>query len=137
MRIDLDCKTGDEWPNLSELGDPVTEQDKIPRFADGTPVHPFGKPKHPWRSLGMILLTWTIAFVVVIGAFWLMFALVAEKHAHADEPSVRIFEQPGECTIDVDLRVSGTKRAACVDKLETAARLAKAEQRVNEKRKKK
>jgi len=114
----------------------VTDQDKIARFADGEPIHPFGKSKHFWRTLGEIALTWTIAFAVLIGVFWLLFALMSEKRAHADEPSVRIFEQPGECTIDVDLRVAGTKRAACVDKLETAARLAKMEMRVNERRRK-
>ena len=113
----------------------MTDQDKIPRFADGEPVHPFGKPSRPIRTIIEIVLTWAIVITILAGAFWLMFALISEKRAHADEPSVRIFEQPGECTIDVDLRVSGTKRAACVDKLETAARLAKAEMRVNEHRK--
>lgn len=135
MRLDPDCKTGDEWPNLSELGDPVTDQDKVARFADGEPVHPFGKPQHPWRTLGSIVVTWAIVAAVLIGAFWLMFALISEKRAHADEPTFRVFEQEGECFIDIELRVTGNKRAACVDKLETAARLAKAEMRVNEHRK--
>jgi hypothetical protein len=107
---------------------------------DGEPIHPFGKSKHFWRTLIEIALTWTIAFAVLIGVFWLLFALVAERHAHADvaprDPSVMIYEKPGECFIDVDLRVTGAKRAACVDKLETSARLAKAEMRVNERRKK-
>jgi len=119
----------------------VTDQDKIARFADGEPIHPFGKSKHFWRTLIEIALTWTIAFAVLIGVFWLLFALVAERHAHAEEaaprdPSVTIYEKPGECFIDVDLRVTGTKRAACVDKLEMSARLAKAEMRVNERRRK-
>ena len=50
--------------------------------------------------------------------------------------AARVFEVPGECRIGTDLRVTGSKRAACVDKLETAARLAKAEHRVNEGRRK-
>lgn len=114
----------------------MTDQDKIARFADGEPIHPFGKSKHFWRTLIEIALTWTIAFAVLIGVFWLLFALVSERRAHADETAARIFEVDGECFIDTDLRVTGAKRAACVDKLETAARLAKAEQRVNEGRRK-
>jgi hypothetical protein len=46
------------------------------------------------------------------------------------EPTV--FEAPGECSISADLRVSGPRRRACVERLETAARLARAEMRVNE-----
>lgn len=118
----------------------MTDQDKIARFADGEPVGPLRGPRPTWRVLGEIALTWTIAFAVIIGVFWLLFTLVAERRAHADaaprDPSVTIFEQPDECRIDIDLRVTGKKRAACVDKLETAARLAKAEQRVNEGRRK-
>ena len=118
----------------------MTDQDKIPRFADGEPVHPFGKPKHPWRTLISIFGTWALVAAVLIGAFWLLFSLVAERRAHADEtprdPSVTIFEQPGECFIDIELHVTGSKRAACVDKLETAARLAKMEMKINEGRRK-
>jgi hypothetical protein len=119
----------------------VTDQEKIPRFADGEPIHPFGTPKHRWRTLGEIFAVWALVLGVLGGIFWLMFTLVGERRAHAQEasprdPSVTIYEKPGECFIDIDLRVTGTKRAACVDRLETAARLAKAEQRVNERRKK-
>ena len=143
----------------------MTDQDKIPRFADGEPVGPLGKPKHLWRTLIEIALTWTIAFAVLIGVFWLLFALISEKRAHAEtamgevqrvdeptreltfrdpsvtptprDPSVMIYEKPGECFIDIDLRVTGTKRAACVDRLDTATRLARATMRVNEGRRKK
>jgi len=113
----------------------MTDQDKIARFADGEPLHPFGTPKHKWRTFAEIALTWTIVLAVLFGTFYLMFALLSVRHAHADEGAARIFEVDGECFIDTDLRVTGTRRAACVDKLETAARLARAEQRVNERRK--
>jgi hypothetical protein len=113
----------------------VTDQDKIPRFANGDPVHPLGKPEPPWRTLGVIFGTWALVIAVLIGAFWLMFALVAERRAHADETAARIFEVDGECYIDTDLRVTGNKRAACVNKLDTATRLSKMEMRVNEHRK--
>jgi hypothetical protein len=115
----------------------VTDQDKIPRFANGDPVHPLGKPEPPWRTLGVIFGTWALVIAVLIGAFWLMFALVAERRAHADETAARIFEVDGECYIDTDLRVTGNKRAACVDKLDTATRLARATMLVNEGRRKK
>jgi len=114
----------------------VTDQDKVARFPDGEPVHPFGTPKHKWRTLGEISAVWALAILVLVSVFYLMFMLVGERRAHAEEmprdPSVIIFEKEGECYIDVDLRVQGKHRAACVDRLETAARLARAEMRVNE-----
>jgi hypothetical protein len=118
----------------------MTDQDKIPRFANGEPVHPFGKPKNRLRTLVVILATWAFAITVLIGILWLMISLVGERHAHAQEqapqdPSVVIFDKAGECSIDIDLHVTGSKRAACVDKLDTATRLAKAEMRINERRK--
>ena len=119
----------------------MTDQDKIPRFANGDPVHPLGKPEPPWYMPGAITVTWALAVVVLIGAFWLILALAAERRAHAEEmprdPSVIIFEKEGECYIDIDLRVSGKKRAACVDRLDTATRLARATMLVNEGRRKK
>lgn len=48
--------------------------------------------------------------------------------ALADAP---IVEVPEHCAISKELRVTGPDRAPCVEKLETAARLARAEQRVN------
>ena len=124
----------------------MTDQDKIPRFADGEPVHPFGKPKRPWRTIISIFCTWVLALAVLGGMIYLMLYLVGERRAHAQEapttvegeprdPSVTIFEKPGECFIDIDLRVVGKKRAACVDRLDTATRLARAEMRINERRK--
>ena len=145
----------------------MTDQEKVTRFSDGEPLHPFGKPKHFWRTLGEITLTWTIVFGVLIGAFWWLFSIVGERHAHAEtamgevqrvddptrestfrdptvtptreprDPSVMIYEKPGECFIDIELGVTGAKRTACVDRLETAARLAKYEQIVNKGRRKK
>jgi hypothetical protein len=46
--------------------------------------------------------------------------------ALADEPAPQ-----AECTITADLRVEGTDTLPCVEKLETAARLARAEWKVN------
>lgn len=95
-------------------------------------------PKRPlWLQLASIVGVWTLAFIVIIGVLYMMFALVGERRAHADAPDVAatIFDKPGECQIDADLRVSGSQRAACVDRLETAARLARAEMRVNERTK--
>jgi hypothetical protein len=136
VRLDPDCRRGDEWPNLSALGDPVTDQDKIPRFADGEPVGPLRAPRPAWRVLVEVTLVWIGFFAMLAGMIYLMFYLVSERRAHADEGATRIFEADGECFIDTDLRVTGSKRAACVGKLETAARLARAEMRVNEHRKK-
>jgi len=116
----------------------VTDQDKISRFADGEPVGPLNKPRRPrpaWRSLFEIAFAWTLALAVLAGMIYLMFSLVSERRAHADEAAAQIFEVSGECAIDTNLRVSGDKRAACVDRLETSARLARAEMRVNEGRK--
>lgn len=42
-----------------------------------------------------------------------------------------------DCRIAPDLRIHGDRRAACVEKLEIAARLARAEMRVNEPKRKK
>lgn len=52
--------------------------------------------------------------------------------ALADAPGpVLIFETDG-CVIDTDLHVRGSRRRACVERLEEAARLARMEMRVNE-----
>lgn len=40
-------------------------------------------------------------------------------------------ESEPDCTISSELRVTGKKTDACVERLETAARLARAELRVN------
>ena len=121
-------------PSTHSAGELVTDQDKINRFPDGQPVSPLSEPSYPWHTLAEIAVTWTIVLAVLFGTFYLMFALVSERRAHAEEPrdpSVTIFEQPGECFIDSELHVTGKKRAACVEKLETAARLAKMEMLVN------
>jgi cbb3-type cytochrome oxidase subunit 3 len=117
----------------------VTDQDKISRFADGEPVGPLNKPRRPrpsWRVLVEIAFGWGLVLAVIAGMIYILFALISERRAHADESVMHVFEVDGECYIDANLRVIGDKRAACVDKLETAARLAKAEMRVNEHRKK-
>jgi hypothetical protein len=116
----------------------VTDQDKIPRFSDGEPVGQLNESRaeHPVVHLLKIFGVWAIVIGVLVTLFWLLFALVSERRAHADEAAARIFEAEGECFIDTDLRVTGDKRAACVDRLETAARLAKMEMLVNERRRK-
>ena len=111
----------------------MTDQDKISRFADGEPVK-LTKPRRPWLRVLEICLTWAVVLFVIGGVFYLLSMLIGIRRAHADEPSARIFEAEGECAIDTDLRVMGAKRAACVDRLETAARLARAEMCVNERR---
>lgn len=119
----------------------MTDQDKIPRFADGEPIYPFGKPKHPARTLIVIVGTWVLALAVLVGMIYLVLCLVGERRAHAQEedpraPSVIIFEKSGECSIDIELHVVGKKRGACVDRLDAATRMARAEMRVNESRRK-
>lgn len=114
----------------------MTDQDKISRFTDGTPVHPIERPKRPVLiHLVAIALGWLALIAVLAATLYVAFALLASASAHADEtrdPSTTIFEQPNECFIDVDLRVTGTKRSACVERLSTALRLARGEMLVNE-----
>jgi hypothetical protein len=138
MRLDPDSPRGDEWPNLSELEDaPVTDQDRIPRFTNGDPIHPIEKPRRSWHTIGVILFAWVVVVTFALALFLLLAALLAEARAHADESVTKVFEQEGECYIDFDLRVSGRRRSACVEHLEAAARIARGELRVNERRGKK
>jgi hypothetical protein len=85
--------------------------------------------------LAEIAFVWVAALAVIAGMIYFLFVLVSERRAHADEPTARIFEQADECSIDAELRVTGSRRAVCVERLEMAARLAKMEMRVNERRK--
>lgn len=58
---------------------------------------------------------------------------------HVGQASLFSFRRDGveDCRIAPDLRVHGDRRTACVEKLELAARLARAEMRVNEPKRKK
>ncbi len=135
----------------------MTDQDRIPRFADGEPIGKLNsstvreklrklRVRHPWLHAVEILGVWAVVIGTLAAMFWLLFLLVSEKHAHAQEvptveesprnPSVIIFEKSDECFIDIELHVVGKKRAACVDRLDTATRLARAEMQVNERRRK-
>jgi hypothetical protein len=117
----------------------MTDQEKRTRFPDGDTVGPLNKSRveHPVVHVLKVFSVWALAIGVLVALFWLLFALVSERRAHADETAARIFEVDGECFIDTDLRVTGNKRAACVDRLDTATRLARATMRVNEGRRKK
>jgi hypothetical protein len=110
----------------------MTDQDHIPRFSDGTPVHPIERPKRgTLMSLVSITLGWLALLAVIAVTLYVALALLASATARGDEPHA-VFEQPGECLIDMDLHVMGTRRAACVERLSTALRLAKGEMLVNE-----
>jgi len=113
----------------------MTDQDKIPRFANGDPIGPLPKARRPWLHIIEIFLAWAVVVAVIFGMFYFLSLLLVERRAHADEAPAAIYEKPGECLVDADLRVTGDKRAACVERLETAARLARGEMRVNEGRK--
>lgn len=103
----------DEWPNLASV-----------RFPDGDKIGPIERPRSQTSLFGWIV------FLCVVALVWLLLSV-----SYATEAAPIIFEQPKECTIDTTLRVYGTKRGACIDKLEAAMKLAKAEQKVNERKK--
>lgn len=179
----------------------MTNQDKVTRFADGTPLHPFTYSRHTIVAVITACVTLALLCFVAFGAvYFIISAFSSSSNAYGDEhtsvtlrvdggtvtlisgeggtdhehythstaiagqatvvggtltitdgasgtyhvdgvarvlaATPHVFDQPGECFIDTNLRVTGRKRAACVDKLETAARLARGEMRVNEPRKK-
>lgn len=131
----------------------MTDQDKIPRFPDGTPVYPLERPKRPAlirvTAFGLGMLT---VFALIAAVIYMLISLAVSATAHADELPVEsnavfvptpdpnfwigeptfIYRSHEECSINADLRVTGPKRAACIEKLSTALRLARAEQMVNE-----
>ncbi len=110
------------------------------RFPDGDPVTPFVAPEddRPHGALGIVVLLIILAITFFVTT--ILTADAAEADVAVEEPSEVIYshadrENTLECVIDTALRVRGNRRAACVEKLETAARLAKAEQKVNERKK--
>lgn len=115
------------------------------RFSDGeraTPLAPMSDEGRPIGAIGTLLL-----FLLLVLSFLLTTILTSP--AHADEPGPLpntidpvdeiadvIYSHANEkrqleCVIDSALRVRGKKRTACVEKLATAARLARGEMIVN------
>lgn len=58
MRLDPDCKRGDEWPNLSELNGVHTRR------------------KSRWRTVAAILVAWTVLIALIAVLFLLLLAIV-------------------------------------------------------------
>lgn len=112
----------------------MTDQDRVTRFPNGEPIHPLPKTR-PISTITGAILGWAGLAGFIIVTIYLTLALLSARAAHGDEATV-IFDQPGECSINTNLRVTGTKRASCIEHLSTALRLARAEMLVNEHRRK-
>jgi hypothetical protein len=70
VRLDPECKRGDEWPNLSELD--VAK-----------------RPQRKWRTVAAIFLTWMVVIALIGALFLLLAVLVAEARAHGHSSNAR------------------------------------------------
>lgn len=130
------------------ITDRKLDQDTVLRFPDGEPVSGITSTKDEAPIIG----AHGVAFLLVVAAIAVLLSLFVSKAGAAEIPGVvpvdegRPIESPAptiasfrnngteRCHITPDLKVHGVDRAPCLEHMETALRLARAEALVNRKR---
>lgn len=134
-----------EMPNM----DRKLDQDTVLRFPDGEPVSGITSTKDEAPIIG----AHGVAFLLVVALIVVLLSILGSKAGAAEIPGVSpaldevkpteglvtalvSFRNNGteRCHITPDLKVHGVDRAPCLEHMETALRLAKAEALVNRKR---